>query len=134
MEKIKIILVDDEVLFRKGIAYLLQSEKNIEVVFEAENGEELINYLRLTHDFPDVILMDLHMPKLDGYQVSSVIKSDETNINYTTPIIAFTASVSDSILADIRAVGMKDFIYKPFNIDEMYTKLRNIKGILNPKA
>ena len=46
MQKIKIILVDDEELFRKGIFFLLQREENIEIIFEASNGDELMNFLK----------------------------------------------------------------------------------------
>jgi DNA-binding NarL/FixJ family response regulator len=108
MEKIKLILVDDEVLFRKGIAYLLQSEKNIEVVFEAENGEELINYLRLTHDFPDVILMDLKMPILNGVEATKIINKEFPNLK----IIALTSYNTEAFIANIIEVGASSYIVK----------------------
>ncbi len=56
---IKIVLVDDEVLFLKGISFLLQKEKNIEVLFEASNGEELVSYLNTNETKPDIVIMDL---------------------------------------------------------------------------
>jgi DNA-binding NarL/FixJ family response regulator len=108
MEKIKLILVDDEVLFRKGIAYLLQSEKNIEVVFEAEKGEELINYLRLTHDFPDVILMDLKMPILNGVEATKIINKEFPNLK----IIALTSYNTEAFIANIIEVGASSYIVK----------------------
>ncbi|MFT7351218.1 MAG: DNA-binding NarL/FixJ family response regulator [Flavobacterium sp.] len=108
MEKIKLILVDDEVLFRKGIAYLLQSEKNIEVVFEAEKGEELINYLRLTHDFPDVILMDLKMPILNGVEATKIINKEFPNLK----IIALTSYNTEAFIANIIEVGASTYIVK----------------------
>ncbi len=64
---IQIILVDDEILFRKGISFLLDREPNIEIVFEASNGDELISFLQNNkNSHPDIIIMDLKMPIING--------------------------------------------------------------------
>jgi DNA-binding NarL/FixJ family response regulator len=125
MEKIKIVLVDDEVLFRKGIAYLLQNEKNIEVVFEAENGAELIDYLRVTHDFPDVILMDLKMPILNSVEATKIINKEFPNLK----IIALTSYNTEAFIANIIDVGASSYIVKNATpaqmlhaINEVYSK------------
>ena len=61
--KIKIAIADDEQLFRKGISFLLEREEDFEILFEAENGQELIDNLD-DENLPDIILMDLKMPIL----------------------------------------------------------------------
>ena len=78
---VKIALVDDEILFRKGILFLLDREENINVVFEAANGQELLDAL---HDqnvkLPDVIIMDLKMPEINGVEATKIIHSTFPNI------------------------------------------------------
>ena len=61
MEKINIVIADDEQLFRSGIRFILEREPNFNISFEAENGKKLLDFLRTTKEFPDIILMDLNI-------------------------------------------------------------------------
>ena len=61
MEKINIAIADDEQLFRSWMKFLLSREQNFNVIYEAENGKDLIDFITNTEEFPDVILMDLKM-------------------------------------------------------------------------
>ncbi len=74
--KIKIILADDEELFRKGIYFLLQREPNFEIIFEASNGSELVEHLKNATELPDIIMMDLKMPLLNGVEATKLIHKD----------------------------------------------------------
>lgn len=107
-DAIKIILVDDEILFRKGIAFLLQREANIEIVFEASNGEELIAYLNETSELPDIIIMDLKMPVLNGVEATKVIRKNFPDIK----IIALTSYDSKSFVANMIQVGAVAYLIK----------------------
>lgn len=107
-DAIKIILVDDEILFRKGIAFLLQREANIEIVFEASNGEELIVYLNETSELPDIIIMDLKMPVLNGVEATKVIRKNFPDIK----IIALTSYDSKSFVANMIQVGAVAYLIK----------------------
>src|SRR6187402_1267740 len=98
---IKIILVDDEVLFRKGISFLLTREKNIEVLFEASNGLELMEFLKADNPKPDIIIMDLKMPVLNGIEATKIIRRDFPEIK----IIALTSYDSKSFIANMVDVG-----------------------------
>ncbi|MBC7556669.1 MAG: response regulator transcription factor, partial [Chryseobacterium sp.] len=74
---IKIILVDDETLFRKGISFLLGREANIEIIFEASNGNELISFLQSNkNNHPDIIIMDLKMPGINGVEATKIIHTE----------------------------------------------------------
>ena len=68
---IKVLLADDQVLVRSGFKVLLDAEDDITVVGEAANGAEAVERARATR--PDVVLMDIRMPKLDGIQATSAI-------------------------------------------------------------
>jgi len=105
---IKIALVDDEVLFRKGISFLLQREENIEIVFEASNGEELISILDKNEVKPDIIVMDLKMPFLNGVEATKIIRKAFPEIK----IIALTSYDSKSFIANMIQVGAVAYLIK----------------------
>ncbi|WP_316635689.1 response regulator transcription factor [uncultured Flavobacterium sp.] len=105
---IKIALVDDEVLFRKGISFLLQREDNIEVVFEASNGEDLISKLEEIETKPDIIIMDLKMPVLNGVEATKIIRKLFPEIK----IIALTSYDTKSFIANMIQVGAVAYLIK----------------------
>lgn len=105
---IKIVLVDDEVLFRKGISFLLQREENIEVLFEASNGEELISNLNSNNTKPDIIIMDLKMPVLNGVEATKVIRKCFPDIK----IIALTSYDTKSFVNNMIQVGAVAYLVK----------------------
>ncbi len=105
---IKIGLVDDEVLFRKGISFLLQREKNIEILFEASNGEELISHLNINETKPDIIIMDLKMPVLNGVEATKIIRKFFPEIK----IIALTSYDTKSFVTNIIQVGAVAYLVK----------------------
>jgi DNA-binding NarL/FixJ family response regulator len=76
--KIRVLLVDDQLLFRRGVRALLEEEKDIEVVGEANDGHEAIELARATK--PDAILMDVNMPVLNGIEATRAIKADGRKI------------------------------------------------------
>ncbi|HCN83485.1 MAG TPA: hybrid sensor histidine kinase/response regulator, partial [Sphingobacteriaceae bacterium] len=73
----------------------------------------------------DVILMDIHMPVMDGYEATHKIRSLANPEKASICIIALTASVSN-LERRIKEVGMDDYIYKPFNSKELFSKLKKI--------
>lgn len=113
--KIKIALADDEVLFRKGIAFLLQREENIEILFEASDGSELITFLREQPEQPDIILMDLKMPLLNGVEATKIIHANFPSIK----IIALTSYNTKPFIANMIQVGAVSFIVKNATPQEM---------------
>lgn len=105
---IKIALVDDEILFRKGISFLLQREDNIEIIFEASNGEELISRLEDSEIRPDIIIMDLKMPVLNGVEATKIIRKIYPDIK----IIALTSYDTKSFVANMIQVGAVAYLIK----------------------
>jgi DNA-binding NarL/FixJ family response regulator len=124
-DTIKLILADDEVLFRKGIAFLLEREKNIEVIFEVSNGEELISFLRESSIHPHIILMDLKMPLLNGVDSTRIIQNEFPDIK----IIALTSYDSKLFIANMINTGAASYLVKNttptqmiYTINEVYKK------------
>ncbi|WP_136668975.1 response regulator transcription factor [Flavobacterium sp. H122] len=107
-DTIKIILADDEVLFRKGISFLLEREANIEIIFEVSNGEELVSFLRESSIHPDIIMMDLKMPHLNGVEATRIIQNEFPQIK----IIALTSYDSKLFIANMINTGAASYLVK----------------------
>ncbi|QXP72243.1 response regulator transcription factor [Polaribacter sp. R2A056_3_33] len=108
MNKINIIIADDEELFRKGIRFLLERENNFSITYEAENGKELIDFLSYTEHTPDIILMDLKMPEMNGVEATKKIHKTHPNIK----IIALTSFDGKSFITNMIDVGASSYLLK----------------------
>lgn len=125
MENIKIALADDEVLFRKGIAFLLQRKKNIDIIFEASNGDELVSFLREnSHNGtnPDIIIIDLKMPVLNGVEATKIIHDEFPDIK----IIALTSYNTKSFIANMIDVGAASYLVKNTTPQELMTTINEV--------
>jgi two-component system alkaline phosphatase synthesis response regulator PhoP len=112
MEKKRILIADDEPTIRLTIRRLL--EKNY-ILLEATNGEEAVDIAR--GQKPDLILMDLMMPKMDGYTACSEIKSDQAT--KVIPVVMLTAVGHESNKKYAMEIGAEGYITKPFNTQEL---------------
>lgn len=112
-EKIRVLIVDDVADTRENIRKLLQFESDVEVVGAARSGKEGI---QLAKDLdPDVVLMDINMPDVDGYSLTSQIKS--TPGFASVPIVAVTANVMRGDRERSLEAGCDGYIQKPIDID-----------------
>ena len=119
---IKIILVDDEILFRRGISFLLGREANIDIIFEASNGEELISFLHLNNNHPDIIVMDLKMPVINGVEATKIIRKDFPGIK----IIALTSYDSKSFVANMIDIGAVSYLMKNATPQDLLTTINEV--------
>jgi CheY-like chemotaxis protein len=116
----RILLADDE------DDVTLVTRTRLEVngfdVVTAADGEEALNRFRETR--PDLVLLDLRMPKLDGYQVCRTLKSDPAT--RAVPVIIFSASSSHAVALERKCLelGADDYIRKPYQSDELLAKIR----------
>jgi DNA-binding NarL/FixJ family response regulator len=120
--KIKILLADDELLFRKGIMFLLEREKNFEIIFEASNGQDIILYLKEHKNHPDIILMDLNMPLLNGVEATKSIRKEFPDIK----IIALTSYNTKSFIANMIQVGAVSYLVKNASPKEVVETLNEV--------
>lgn len=119
---IKIVLVDDEILFRKGISFLLDREENIEIIHEASNGLELISFLKETKELPDIIITDLKMPLLNGVEATKIIHKDFPQIK----IIALTSYDTKSFIANMIDIGAVSYIVKNATPQELLGTIQEV--------
>lgn len=122
MATINIAIADDELLFRSGISFILQREPDINVIFEAGNGNELLDYLRAADTLPDVIMMDLKMPELNGVEASKIINEEFADIK----IIALTSYDSKLFIANMINVGAAAYLVKNTSPDVLLYTIREV--------
>ncbi|WP_396159021.1 response regulator [Flavobacterium sp.] len=122
MNKIKLLLADDEELFRKGISFLLQRHENIQILYEADNGNEVVEYLKSSSIHPDIILMDLKMPLLNGVEATKLINKEFPSIK----IIALTSYNTKSFIANMIDIGAASYIVKNSSPEEMITTINQV--------
>lgn len=122
---IRILLVDDHSLFRMGIASLLSAEPGFDVVGEAADGQEAI--ARARQLMPDVILMDLSMPGVDGLEATRRIKADMPNVR----IVILTISEDARDLLEAIKSGAQGYLLKKIDPQAFFETLR---GVVNGEA
>jgi DNA-binding NarL/FixJ family response regulator len=120
MNEIKILLVDDHVLFRKGLFSLLSAHGGMRIVGEAGDGDEAIEKARETA--PDVILMDVHMPKCDGPKAVRKIHVEMPDIK----IVMITMDDDDNVLFESIKSGAQGFILKKLTPQHLYDTLERV--------
>lgn len=123
IETIKIIVVDDEILFRKGISFLLGREPNIDIIFEASNGDELISFLQNNkNNHPEIIIMDLKMPGINGVEATKIIHVEFPKLK----IIALTSYDSKSFVANMIDVGAVSYLIKNATPQELIKTINEV--------
>ncbi|KGM95715.1 response regulator transcription factor [Clostridium botulinum] len=116
----KIIIADDDGLIRDSLKLILELQDDIEVVATAENGEEVINFC--TQYSPDIVLMDIRMPILDGVLATKEIKNQQKDIK----IIILTTFKDDEYIAEAIKNGAEGYILKNQDSDSIIECLRTV--------
>ena len=114
----KILVVDDEVDLVKTIQFSLELEGY--KVLVSYNGEDALNQARKEN--PDLIILDLMLPKLDGYKVCRLLKFDEKYKHI--PILMLTAKTQEKDKIVGMETGADEYITKPFDMDELMEKIK----------
>lgn len=115
---LRVVIVDDQALVRTGLRVVLDSEPGFELVGEAENGEQAIALVRETS--PDVVLMDIQMPRLDGLTAARRILADEAPPKV---VMMTTFGTDDNLYAALRA-GVSGFVLKTSAPEQLITAMR----------
>jgi len=105
---IKVVLADDEELFRVGMYHILSKDEEIEIVHQACNGAELLDYLENTEPLPDIIIMDIKMPELNGVEATKAVCAKFPEIG----IIALTTYNTKPFIRNMIDVGASSYLVK----------------------
>src|SRR5918992_5557716 len=119
-EAIRVLIVDDHALFRRGLQMVLEGESDIDVVGEASDGHEAV--VRAEQTTPDVVLMDVRMPKRSGIEATRVIKDTLP----TTKILMLTISDEESDLYEAVKAGASGYLLKEISIEEVAGAVRSV--------
>ncbi|NQY05988.1 MAG: response regulator transcription factor [Flavobacteriaceae bacterium] len=107
-QNINVAIVDDETLFRQGVAFILSRHEHITISFQANDGQELIDILDEQEEQPDIILLDLKMPKLNGVETSKILRKQYPEIK----IIALTSYFSKPFIVNMINIGAVAYLAK----------------------
>jgi DNA-binding NarL/FixJ family response regulator len=113
MKKLQILLADDHKMVREGLRLLIDSQPDMRVVGEAANGREVL--LQARELKPDVVVMDLSMPELNGLQATERLKAESPGIK----VVAITANEDESYLRQLCKVGAAGYVLKRSAGDEL---------------
>ncbi|BFH13205.1 sporulation transcription factor Spo0A [Paenibacillus melissococcoides] len=127
MQKIEILLADDNREFTNLLADFLSEQEDMVVTGVAYNGEEVLQFLEQTRAVPDVLILDIIMPHLDGLGVLERLRS--MNLSPQPKIIMLTAFGQESITQRAVQLGASYYILKPFDMDILANRIRQLAGI-----
>jgi DNA-binding NarL/FixJ family response regulator len=131
MKKIKVVIADDHHVVRRGLLFFLKTQQDIEVIGEAKNGQEAVEMVSKLN--PDVVLMDLSMPVMDGVMATKAIRE----AGHAVKIIILTSYADqDHVIPAIRA-GASGYQLKDIEPDELVQTIRDVlkgESKLHPKV
>jgi len=119
--KPSVALVDDHILLRNGLANLIRSFGEYTVLFEADNGNDLIRQLK-PRLLPDVVLLDINMPDMDGYATSLWLKRNHPEVK----IVALSMYDTDNSILRMLKNGVKGYILKDIDPSELKLALESV--------
>lgn len=121
-ETIRVMIVDDHALFRRGLQMVLEAEEGIEVVGEAGDGQEAIQ--KAEEAMPDVVLMDVRMPKRSGIEATTALKEVLPNVK----ILMLTISDEEADLYEAIKAGASGYLLKEISIEEVANAVRAVEA------
>src|SRR5215471_12030811 len=120
MAKIRVVIADDQAIVRRGFRALLTEVEDMEVVGEAANGEDAVSMTREL--LPDVVLMDLMMPVLNGMEATRQIVSSTPRVN----VLAVTACGDDDAVSRMIEAGAKGYLTKTSTVGDLVQGIREV--------
>ena len=121
-ESIRVLLVDDHALFRRGLRVTLDLEPDMVVVGESEDGAEALQ--RAGETLPDIVLMDVKMPRRGGIEACTAIKATVPS----TKIVMLTMSDDEADLYEAIRAGASGYLLKDLPVDEVASSIRAVHG------
>ena len=120
MQKIRILLADDHTIFRKGLQEIINKQSDMTVVGEARDGVDAVN--KAEELAPDIILMDISMPILDGVKATRLIRDQDEQVG----IVMLTMYGDDQYVFEAIKAGAQGYILKDADLDELLKAIRSV--------
>jgi DNA-binding NarL/FixJ family response regulator len=122
MELIRIGLIDDQQLFRQSLALLIRSIPGFELVMEAGNGNELLDKLSCISVLPDIVLMDMEMPEMDGMELKAVLQQRYPRMK----IVVLSVHANERLIARMIELGCSGYLVKNCDKDELVMAIQSV--------
>lgn len=122
MEKHKIVIVDDHSLFAESLQSLINNFSDFEVQYIVKNGQELIDKLTSKERFPDIILLDINMPVMNGAQTMSWLKNHQPELD----VLALSMEDNEETVIKMLRYGAKGYLLKDIHPDELQNALHEV--------
>ena len=122
---INIMITDDHSMIREGLKNLLELDGDIKVIAEAENGEECLDKLKTFR--PDVLLLDINMPQMNGFEVLEIMKRSQCIAE--TPVIMISSEDAVDTMRKAYELGITDYITRPFDSVIVKKRVQNTLGL-----
>lgn len=119
--KYKIAIVDDHTLVANALAGLIQKMENYEVMYEAGNGKELIQYFKVKM-IPDIVLLDINMPEMDGYETALWLKNNHPDVH----VLALSMFDKEEAIVSMLRNGAKGYLLKGCKPSELRMALDSV--------
>jgi len=120
MEKIRLAIADDHKIFRNGLKATLEDCADFDLLIEASNGKQLIGML--TDHTPDVILMDIKMPEMDGIQTTTAVKQKYKDVK----VLALSMFNEDKYIVDMMKAGASGYLLKNAEPEEIIEAIQTV--------
>lgn len=121
-QSIKVCIADDHVLFRKGLSELIADFGNVQLLFDAGNGAELLEKLRLAKHLPDICILDINMPVLNGFDTAMEIKKRWPKMK----MLALSMSDSEVSIIRMLRMGANGYVLKDVEPSELKKAISTI--------
>ena len=130
MANVRVLIVEDHLMVRMGLSLILEKIGDITLIGEAENGLDGVNQAKLL--LPDVVLMDIGLPEIDGIEATKLIKETNPEIK----VLMFTSRDSEDDVLDAFEAGANGYIMKGANADQIERAIKSVSegtGWLDPQ-
>ena len=121
-EKILIALADDHAIVRKGLAELIDSMDDLQIVLDADNGRELMEKLKTANPLPHVCILDINMPEMNGYETAEAIRSQYEDMN----ILALSMYDNEFNIIKMLRAGAQGYLLKNVQPSELHRAIVDI--------
>jgi DNA-binding NarL/FixJ family response regulator len=122
MTKIRIAIADDQHLFRDGLASLIQSFSDFDLVAQASNGRELLERIAALPEPPDIVLADMNMPEMNGVELNAVLHEKYPPVK----VIMLTVYDQERFIIKMIEAGANGYLIKNSETDELVTAIRTV--------
>ena len=124
MNALKVLMVDDDTIEIMKLSRTVSSMNLDHQITDANNGEQALNILEQKDELPDIILLDLNMPKINGIELLTILKAKESLMHI--PIIIVTTSSNNKDLLHCYKLGIAGYIIKPLKYKDYVNKIKKV--------